>query len=322
MTAIANAQPSKPVSVEDLEHQLAFVRASAAGQREGVFGPRSLMWQTSREAAVFLSAGRALLLQLAHPWVAAAIADHSRTFDDPIGRFHRTFEVVYTMIFGTLEQAFASARRLHRRHATICGRLPHDAGAFSAGSSYYANEVAALTWVYATLIDSAFLTHNLVLPKMTREQRERYYTESRLFAGLFGIPQQFLPKDWSSFVSYNEDMWRSEILTVGSQARLIGRQLLSGAGTWLIVPQAYQALTAYLLPPRLRIGFGLRYSEADHLAAQRTIVRIRSIYPWLPTRLRFVGPYQEAQARLSGRGCPDLATQALNCLWIGRARLP
>ena len=73
---------------------------------------------------MFLGAGRALLLQLAHPWVAAAIAEHSRTFDDPIGRFHRTFGVVFSMVFGSLDQAIAAARRLHRRHAAIraqCG---------------------------------------------------------------------------------------------------------------------------------------------------------------------------------------------------------
>jgi len=39
-------------------------RTSAAGAREGIFGPRSLMWRISREAAVSLAAGRALLLQL------------------------------------------------------------------------------------------------------------------------------------------------------------------------------------------------------------------------------------------------------------------
>jgi uncharacterized protein (DUF2236 family) len=104
------------VSREDLEEQLATVRALAPRGAEGVFGPASVTWQIDREAAIFLGAGRALLLQLAHPWVAAAIFEHSRTFTDPIGRFHRTFEVVFSLVFGALDQAFAAARRLHRRH--------------------------------------------------------------------------------------------------------------------------------------------------------------------------------------------------------------
>jgi hypothetical protein len=104
------------VSREDLEEQLATVRALAPRGAEGVFGPASVTWQIDREAAIFLGAGRALLLQLAHPWVAAAIFEHARTFTDPIGRFHRTFEVVFSLVFGALDQAFAAARRLHRRH--------------------------------------------------------------------------------------------------------------------------------------------------------------------------------------------------------------
>jgi uncharacterized protein (DUF2236 family) len=59
------------VSPEDFERRLEIVRAAAAGPREGVYGPASVTWRVNREAAIFLGAGRALLLQLAHPWVAA-----------------------------------------------------------------------------------------------------------------------------------------------------------------------------------------------------------------------------------------------------------
>src|SRR5215831_20879662 len=97
------------VSPEVFDRSLALVRDNAAGAREGIFGPSSVTWQVDREAAVFLGAGRALLLQLAHPWVAAAIADQSRVFADPLGRFHRTFNVAFTMTYGTLDQALASA---------------------------------------------------------------------------------------------------------------------------------------------------------------------------------------------------------------------
>jgi uncharacterized protein (DUF2236 family) len=62
------------------------VRAAAAGAAQGVFGPRSLTWQIDRESAIFFGAGRALLLQLGHPWVAAAIEPHSNAFADPILR--------------------------------------------------------------------------------------------------------------------------------------------------------------------------------------------------------------------------------------------
>jgi uncharacterized protein (DUF2236 family) len=120
-------------------HDFAAVPLSGVRHPTGVFGPRSLTWQIDRESAIFLGAGRALLLQLAHPWVAAAIQKHSNVLADPIGRFHRTFSTVFAMVFGTLEQSISAARRLHCRHATVMGQLPWTAGPFPAGSTYCAN---------------------------------------------------------------------------------------------------------------------------------------------------------------------------------------
>src|SRR5262249_27282089 len=80
--------------------------------REGVFGPRSISWKVDRESALFLGAGRAALLQLAHPWVAAALDQHSSLRADPLARFHGTFRLIFSMVFGTLEQALAASRHI------------------------------------------------------------------------------------------------------------------------------------------------------------------------------------------------------------------
>ena len=94
-----------------------------------------------------------------------------------------------------------AARRLHRRHASITGQLPWTAGPCPAGSTYSANAIPALRWVYATLIETALVAYELVLPPLTLQQRELYY-ESQLFAGLFGIPKECLPQDWAGFADY------------------------------------------------------------------------------------------------------------------------
>lgn len=309
------------VSENDLEAALEFLRARAAGSVEGIFGPASMTWRIDREAVIFLGAGRALLLQLAHPWVAAAVAEHSRTFADPIGRFHRTFDVMFTMVFGSLDSALAAARYLHRRHATIVGRLPEAIGPFESGSIYCANEVAALRWVHATLVESALIVHDLILPPLTVEERERYWAESRLFGALFGLTSTNLPADWASFAAYSTSMMQSDTLSVSATARELAGQIFAGARPWLRPPQWYQALTAHLLPDRLRVGFGFTSHERDRKAAERAFARIRRIYPKIPTRLRYVGPYQEAQARLQGKPQLDWATRCLNRAWVGRPQL-
>ncbi len=277
------------MSEDDLESSLDTVCAAAAGPVEGIFGPTSLTWRVDREAAVFLGAGRALLLQLAHPWVAAGIAEHSRTLADPIGRFHQTFNTVFTMVFGTLDQARAAARRLHRRHAAVTGSLPWTAGRFAAGSAYRANEVPALRWVHATLVETALLSHDLVLPALTASEREQYWAEARLFAALFGVRQADLPSDWTSFTAYNVEMSRSDILHVTPAARAIAEQIFSGTATRLRPPKWYLALTAHLLPERLRGEFGLNFGEAEQRRVNLALARIRRLYPRLPLRIRNVG---------------------------------
>jgi uncharacterized protein (DUF2236 family) len=306
------------VSAAEFERSLDLVRASAAGAREGVFGPASMTWRVDREAAVFLGAGRALLLQLAHPWVAAAVADQSRVFADPVGRFHRTFGVTFTMVFGSLEQALAVARKLYQRHEAVTGVLPQSAGPFAAGSSYQANQVDALRWVHATLVETALLAHELVLPKLTDDERERYWSEARLYAALFGIPPDSLPSDWASFLAYGDAMAASDVLTVSPAARDIAQQIFSGRVTGIRPPLWYRALTAQLLPERLREAFELPLGDAERQSAARALVWLRRIYPSLPRWLRTVGPCQEAEERLKGRDRPSLATRGLNRLWIGR----
>ncbi len=309
------------VSGNDLELALDQVRADAAGPVAGVFGPATVTWRIDREAVVFLGAGRALLLQLAHPWVAAAIAEHSKTLADPIGRFHRTFDIVFAMVFGSLDRALLSSRQLHRRHSMIVGEMPETVGPFAAGSRYCANDIPSLRWVHATLIETALMAHDLVLPPLPEEERERYWTESRAFGALFGLTADDLPADWRGFAAYTNAMAQSDTLTVSPAAREIAAQIFGGARPWLRPPRWYRALTAGMLPERLRAGFGFELDERDAKSADNALAWIKRVYPRLPDRLRYVGPYQEAQARLNGRTEPDWMTRCLNRAWIGRPQM-
>ena len=147
-------------------------------------------------------------------------------------------------------------------------------GAFAAGSAYCANDVAALRWVHATLIDTALLAYQLVNPPLSAEDRERYYEEMRLFAALFGIPQSALPQSWTDFARYVDDMFGSDTLAVSSAARSIAAELFGGAGTRLRAPFWYRALTASLLPPRLRDAFELPYGPSELRSVERVLDRV------------------------------------------------
>ncbi len=308
------------VSADELESLLAGLVETLPG-RSHIFGPASVSWKVNRESALFLAAGRAALLQLAHPWVAAAIAQHSTTLHDPIGRFHHTFRVIFTMVFGRTEQAIAASRHLHRRHQTIRGTLPETTGKFVQGSAYEANEIDGLRWVYATLVDSALLAYELVLPALSEEERECYYQESLRTATLFGIGREYLPRDWGGFRKYMGSMLASDTLCVTSGARLMAHELQAGAGLKVAPPFWYRAFTVELLPARLREEIGFRYGDRERQATERALRRLRRIYPHLPATLRFVGPYNEAQALLKGNSGPSLLVRLSNKFWTGQASL-
>jgi uncharacterized protein (DUF2236 family) len=309
------------VSAVDLEDLLAELKKTSPDLSQSIFTPDSISWKINRESALFLAAGRAALLQLAHPWVATAIAEHSRTLNDPIGRFHQTFRVMFTMVFGSVEQACAAARHLHRRHQGIRGTLPETTARFPQGTSYEANEVGALRWVYATLIDSALLAYELVLPPLSNAEREQYYAESCLTAALFGISREYLPSDWAGFCLYMKSALQSDILGVSATTREMAHCLQDGAGLRVRPPFWYRALTTELLPPRLREEFQFDYGERERSSASRALRLLRRIYPRLPASLRFVGPYNEVQSRLSGRPQPSWTIRQSNKLWIGQPSL-
>jgi uncharacterized protein (DUF2236 family) len=314
--------PQEPIFVtsDDFEREIEQLERSGEAL-SGLFGPTSLTGRVVRESALFLGAGRALLLQLAHPWIAHAIAEHSSVLVNRIGRFHRTFGLTFAMTFGTRDQLMGAARRLHRRHAAIYGNLPQKIGRFPGGSAYRANEVAALQWVHASLLDTSVIVHDLVLPPLTVEERECLYDESRLSAALFGIPQSLMPEHWSDFVAYREAMISSDVLIISEAARAIATQIIAPQGAGMRSLRWYRDLTAHLLPPSLCEAFGFEYGPNERRRAERIIARLQRVYPMLPQSLRFVGPYHEAVGRLAGRKIPDWATQWLNLMWIGRRQL-
>lgn len=309
-----------PVTREAIENLWTEVAAGVTLPLEGIFGPSSISWKINRESALFLGAGRASLLQLAHPWVATALDQHSNLRSDPLARFHNTFKVVFTTIFGRLPQALSASQSLYDLHTHIQGHLPASVGAFPGGSHYQANDVDALRWVFATLVESAMLAHESVLPPLSAVEKENYYRESKKLAMLFGLAPGVLPTDWAAFETYNRQMWASDTLAVNSLAREMAHRILRGRGSWVPVPHWYRALTAAWMPDRLRSAFALPYGDQEQRAAENALRWLPRVYRKLPASLRYVGPYHEACARLHGRGVGPL-TRASNRFWMGQSRM-
>ncbi|MDA8320203.1 MAG: oxygenase MpaB family protein [Actinomycetota bacterium] len=116
----------------------------------GLFGPESMTWPVVGDTAVFVGGIRALLVQAAHPEVAAGVADHSRYREDPLGRLTRTAAYVTATSFGAMPEVEHAVAVVRRRHRPVRGTSDR-------GQAYDASDPALSAWVHNSLTDS-FLT--------------------------------------------------------------------------------------------------------------------------------------------------------------------
>ena len=278
----------------ELEASLARLTAEVADPRAGIHGPGTTAWRLERDSLVFLGGGRAVLLQLAHPFVAHAIRDHSKTRGDVVGRFQRTFRAVFAMSFGDLDHACRAARAIHGGHARVTGVLDDDAGGFAPGTRYAGNDPDALRWVHATLIETVIVVHEALRGPMAVADKDAYCRDARRFGALFAIPEPLLPTTWAALRAYVDDMIASGQLTVTAAARDAAGYLFGGR-----LGPAVRAITAGLLPPTIRDGFQLPFGRAEQrgFAAAMTAARVMAR---LPAVTRDLPAYRDAQRRLRG----------------------
>jgi len=311
------------VTDELFEQQLALAASKVKDPIVGFYGPDSMMWKVSKHVlASFHGSGRALLLQIAHPWVTQGIDEHSKTRQDPIGRGRRTFRAVFSIVYGSLDQAMKEARRVNRVHARIKGVLEKNKGAFPEGSNYLANEAHSMLWVHATLWETQVRMYELFVDKLSDAEKEQYYQESKLFAYMFGIPEDIIPPTWNDFMEYNEKVWNSDTLHVNQETLELfgflfnppGVKAGSKAVDWLTL------VTAATLPDKVRESFGLEFTEQDRKRFERNVKIFSVIESFLPKILRYGPNYLEANRRIRGLE-PLWITKKMNKFIMGHELL-
>lgn len=283
------------VGRDELEASLAGLVGGVVDPRAGIHGPGSTAWRLERDALVFLGGGRAVLLQLAHPFVAHAIRDHSRTRGDVLGRFQGTFRAVFAMAFGDLDHALRAARAIHGVHARVVGTLDEAAGPFPAGTRYHGNDADALRWVHATLVDTVVVVHEAVHGPLSVADKDAYCRDARRFGALFAIPPALLPTSWASLQAYVDGMVAGG-LAVTAPARDMAAYLFGGR-----LGPVVRAVTAGLLPARLRDDYGL---VLDRVGRAQQVAAMTAARAWarLPVATRELPAYRDARRRLAGLG--------------------
>jgi len=243
--------------------------------REGLYPDESITRRISRENVLMLGGGRALLMQLAHPAVAAGVDEHSDFRSRPIRRLRRTVRMTMAIVFGDRETALAAARSVNRAHGRV------------RGEGYSALDPELLMWVHATLVDSAIVAYDTFVRRLRRSERDDFYQESKVMAELFGIPRAHPPRSYADFEAYMDGMIAGP-LKVSEQARSLGRlvlrpplRLLPGP---VMVP--FEVITAGLLPAALRDQYGLPWGAAQRRAYRLAVAAVPKVVALTPPLLR------------------------------------
>jgi uncharacterized protein (DUF2236 family) len=286
----------------------------------GFYGPGSEAWRLNREAMLLLGAGpRALLLQIAHPLVAAGVAEHSDFRTDPWARLSGTLRSYLRIVYGTAETARGEIRRLGELHRGIRGEVVEPGARRRHGARYSALNPDLALWVHATLVDSTIAAYDAWLEPLDQAARARYYAETLPVGRAFGIPASKLPPDLEAFEAYLDDMLApGGPIEVGDLARELASGILhpplgpavaaagapfdrlaraldavpSRAYAWLFWP------AIGLLPAGVRESYGLPWGIRQRLVSTWLVATWQAWRPTLPPWFRQMPQALRAERRV------------------------
>ena len=216
----------------------------------------------------FLGGGPAVLLQVAHPLVAAGVTDHSDYQDDLWHRLLGTLRALYLIAFGTKREADEAGAAVQRVHTRVRGRIHERLGPFPAGTPYSASDPELLLWVHATLVHASLAVYCRFGQPLSAGEQEQYYREMAVVARLFGTPAEVIPPTLAAFRDYFAAQVAGETITVTEPARHVAAAIVEAAlpAPMRVLVPAHRLSTAGLLPPRLREEYGLRWGPVREIA--------------------------------------------------------
>jgi uncharacterized protein (DUF2236 family) len=264
-------------------------------------GPDTLCWDYVGEYRSLLDAGRALLLQVAHPVVAGGVDEHSDFKQRPWNRLQRTIDAVMLFTYGG-DDAIEKGRQLRRLHERI-------RGTDWRGRRYDALDPKAYAWVHATLFETGVVVAERFGRPFSGDEIERFYAEWTEIGRLLAVDLDQLPVDVAGFYAWFERMIDDRLEYNRVVADVI--ESLSRPPAPPRVPAAVwrpagasgghvgRLTTIGTLPPQLRRRWGLAWTRNQERELRALGALVRATAERLPERLRYF-PYA-AEARRQAR---------------------
>jgi uncharacterized protein (DUF2236 family) len=243
------------------------------------------------ERLVVLGWGRAILMQLAHPLIAAGVDDHSTFRAHPLApfqRLHSTIRAMLSLTFGTPDEVARAVAGINGIHDRVHGTLPESAGPFRAGTPYSAHDPELLLWVQLTLVDTLPLAYETFVAPLSAAEKDEWCREARTNVDRLGVPVDRLPATYDELSREVQARLGSGELAVSAAARRLAHQILHPTLYWATWPWSRLNRLAIvgLLPSTLREAYGFGWTPADARALARWSRVIRTAAAHTPPALR------------------------------------
>lgn len=229
----------------------------------------------SAEGIVLLGGGAAILLQIAHPSVAAGVARHSDFERNSLRRLEGTLDFVTAVVHGTHHDRSLVRARVNGAHSRV------------RGETYDATDPEAQRWVAATLYFAARQAHARTFGPSDEDSSQSLLDCFEMI----GTELQVSSRDWPATVEDFNLWWAAEIGTkhVGEDARAVFQQLRRPTGAppvlRLAIPMVMRISLA-MIPKQLRVAFYPEWTKIDRFLVELFWTVAVPIYRMIPRRVR------------------------------------
>jgi uncharacterized protein (DUF2236 family) len=268
----------------------------------GQHGIDSVAWKINAEIVLLLGWNPAILLQVAHPLVAAGVVDHSLFLTDPDGRprrLWRTLQVMFDLTFGLPTDVQRAADAINAVHDRVHGELRAAAGPFGAGHQYSAHDPELLRWVHCTMLEVFPRAYRLYVGPLTDAEWDQYCAEASRVEPLLGVPDGFLPDSLSALRAYMRRMLASGEIAVSAESRELAHEILYPRLPLVLRPFRlfFQLPMVGLLPPSVRAAYGFPWDARREHLLRDSCRLVRPLLALTPSLLRHWPAARRAFAR-------------------------
>jgi uncharacterized protein (DUF2236 family) len=252
------------------------------------------------ERIMLLSAGRMLMMQMAHPAVSAGVQQHSAYRSDPWKRVRYTTDFYLQLVHARSSDVLPLRKKLQATHSHIAGQTEQ-------GVKYHALDPELQLWVQSTLSDSVLWYWQQSFGPLSAADLGRYWAEQRILALACGIPAEVIPaslEEWQAYIDTQcEELSINQgTIQLWSMLEEMPKQGPNrvNAKLWRLIRRPTGRIAKYFtiagLPAQLREQLQISWTVRQRRAARRRLRGLGYLVKLLPPEIRYSTRARHAQA--------------------------